>query len=664
MTNLTDTKIGKRLAASQVNELMDIIKRLLGIAGYVNYDDDVIKLFAEIEEENKAVTRGDLNKIAQEREARLNKPSGNTSSTGDVREALDQIALAKSVVTEEKQKVFTDACNTNCFGLKVLQGKKNDYLLTWTTNAYEDREGETFTLKSLQEYVTANENNVDKGTYLFWHVPGSDFADIVAQAVTGKFLAEVGRFRKDNVGQAFKRFFLMFPDGHPEIAENGWGCSQGFVYQASDRKDGVYEWFDKKETTVLPLFEAANVFTLAEFGLGEKNMELSDKQKEAFEIIGQETGEQNLLQKILSIGKKRTQLLDDAGIASKQAKTKLEDGVEIPMRCYAYVPDEEKVSTWKLPFCNSETKKPTVARLGNAAAAIGPKGFMGNRVELPKADVAKVKAKLRSEYAKLGVAREDMPEGIKSMEVVVDELKARLVEKVKACSTDVREKMDSVLAEMEKAESDQVALVRQLSELIAQVENEEVRMALEKIVGAIQETLMPVEEEAEMEVETETEMPAEEEKSMTVESEVDEKVVASLVKSLQLDKLNELLAAQQKSIEENSEGLKAIADLVGAVEELVNKNKQLFERIEGLEGQVKDLSEKSVEVSEKTKELVKEDEVKIAEKQKRFTPFWGSSYQASKAAETVLSDDDAKQYNKPELPSAIAGMSKRIMGGK
>ena len=169
---------------------------------------------------------------------------------GNIRDALDEITKAKA------EKSF--------MGFKVLQGKSDDYLLTWTTNSYVDREGEAFKLESLEEFVKECDERDDKGVYQFWHVPGSDFADVVALTVSGKFLVEIGRFRKDKVGQAFKKFFLKYPDGHPAIAPMGWGCSHGFVYKASDREDKVYEWFDKKETTILPIEQAANIFTLME----------------------------------------------------------------------------------------------------------------------------------------------------------------------------------------------------------------------------------------------------------------------------------------------------------------------------------------------------------------------------------------------------------------
>lgn len=195
---------------------------------------------------------------------------GNFNVDPEVRQFLIENGYIKmnfeAPVLTDKGKRLLEQQNDNgkAFTLKVLNGNKNDYLMTWTTNAYTDREEETFTLKSIKEYVKQCDERENKGTYQFWHIEGSDFADIVAQTVSGKFLVEIGKFKKTDVGQAFKMFFSKYPNGHPDIAPNGWGCSHGFVYQKQDREDGVYEWFDKRETTILPLEEAANVFTLME----------------------------------------------------------------------------------------------------------------------------------------------------------------------------------------------------------------------------------------------------------------------------------------------------------------------------------------------------------------------------------------------------------------
>jgi hypothetical protein len=78
--------------------------------------------------------------------------------------------------------------------------------------------------------------------------------------VSGRFLVEVGVFDDTEVGKAFKQVFMDFPDGHPEVSPEGWGTSHGFKYRKEDRADGVYEWFDKEETSVLPMSAAANPY--------------------------------------------------------------------------------------------------------------------------------------------------------------------------------------------------------------------------------------------------------------------------------------------------------------------------------------------------------------------------------------------------------------------
>jgi hypothetical protein len=583
----------------------------------------------------------------------LGKRFANAIQKGKLREAVDAYRKANMNVS---QKNFEDNYNDFCFGFKVLQ---NGYLLTWTTNAYEDREKETFTLKSIKDYVERNIENDNKGTYQFWHIPGSDFGDILWQGVVGKFLVEIGKFREDEIGQAFKKFFTDNPDGCTDLAPIGWGTSHGFFYRKQDREDGIYEWFDKKETTVLPLQEAANIYTLAEFMLGEKSMDLNEKQIEAVNKIGMEVGMPSLLDKILGMGKKRTEALDGAGIASKQAVMKTDDGKEYPAKCYAYVPDPEAVDTWKLRMCAVGTTDITKEQLGAAAAAFSPGGFMGNKVELPSEDVEKVKRKLRSEYAKLKVPREDMPESIKSLEVEVKDVKEKIAEANKACATDLRKKMDSVLSEMEKQDSDSVALVRQLSELVAQVENEELRTQLEELVNMMSEMLKPAEEEEPTteEVVAETEAPVEEEMK-SEESHSDAEInVDEIAKALKLDELSALLEAHDKAIVESAEKAKSFDGVVSAIQELVEKNKQLFDEVEAVKEQLKQLGEKAVE-------LEKEDETKIAEKQVRYTPFWANRFQASKAAETVLSAEKEKEFSKPEVPDVIQSMTRKFYGGR
>ena len=57
--------------------------------------------------------------------------------------------------------------------------------------------------------------------------------------------------------------------------------------------------------------------------------------------------------------------------------TKREDGQDFPAEAFAFVPDKEKPSTWKLRLWDSLEEKETAAQIGRAVAALGPGGFRG-----------------------------------------------------------------------------------------------------------------------------------------------------------------------------------------------------------------------------------------------------------------------------------------------
>ena len=93
----------------------------------------------------------------------------------------------------------------------------------------------------------------------------------------------------------------------------------------------------------------------------------------------------------------------------EQAAMKTEEGESYPAAAFAYVPDPEKASTWKLRLWEDPEKKVTRPQLGKAAAALSPGGFRGQKVQIPTDDLSAVKRKIRSEYRKLDVDSEDIP---------------------------------------------------------------------------------------------------------------------------------------------------------------------------------------------------------------------------------------------------------------
>ncbi len=89
----------------------------------------------------------------------------------------------------------------------------------------------------------------------------------------------------------------------------------------------------------------------------------------------------------------------------KRGKTKDVDGKALPASSFAFVPDPEKPSTWKLPIHDAR-------HVGMAVAALGA-GFRGRKVQLPQADRTKVKARVRAAWRKFHPGDEEIPAAIK-----------------------------------------------------------------------------------------------------------------------------------------------------------------------------------------------------------------------------------------------------------
>jgi len=96
-------------------------------------------------------------------------------------------------------------------------------------------------------------------------------------------------------------------------------------------------------------------------------------------------------------------------------KYKTEDGKKFPASDYAYVPDPDKPSTWKLRLTSKPGGPPDPRIVGMAIAALG-EGFRGRKVQIPKKDLPKVKAKVRAAWLKANPdkSKKDMPSVIRN----------------------------------------------------------------------------------------------------------------------------------------------------------------------------------------------------------------------------------------------------------
>lgn len=89
--------------------------------------------------------------------------------------------------------------------------------------------------------------------------------------------------------------------------------------------------------------------------------------------------------------------------------TKREDGEDFPAQAFAYVPDPERPSTWKLRLWDSLSEKETRAQVSRAVQALSPSGFRGNRVQIPSEDLAAVKRKVLAAWRKVNEPDAEVP---------------------------------------------------------------------------------------------------------------------------------------------------------------------------------------------------------------------------------------------------------------
>lgn len=116
-------------------------------------------------------------------------------------------------------------------------------------------------------------------------------------------------------------------------------------------------------------------------------------------------------------------LLESEESTAVLEQTKTEDGEQFPAAAYAFVPDPEKPSGWKLRLWESVAKKETPSQVGAAVAAFSPGGFRGQQVEIPESEVAAVKARVRTAWRKVNPNKdpEDMPRHIREEMETLDD---------------------------------------------------------------------------------------------------------------------------------------------------------------------------------------------------------------------------------------------------
>ena len=167
------------------------------------------------------------------------------------------------------------------------------------------------------------------------------------------------------------------------------------------------------QTVYTPVQEAvdAKINQLAEAGANRV---------EVFNLHAVNDNLMKLLEKAKLTEAEAAPVLAEADVLIKKlaeaAPAKTEDGEQYPKAAFAYVPDPEKPSTWKLRLWEDPEKKVTRRQLGAAAAALSPGGFRGQKVQIPSEDLSTVKRKIRGAYRALDVPDEEIPRWVKEAE--------------------------------------------------------------------------------------------------------------------------------------------------------------------------------------------------------------------------------------------------------
>lgn len=184
-------------------------------------------------------------------------------------------------------------------GLKVAG---NAWLITWSNN-FEDRDGEIFTQKSIDQYVARVDRGIVPPPELWvWHTPGTRIGQASWVGRHGHFVLAAGEFDETPQAQAAKAYYQRHA--------HKTGVSHGFTFPATTFDGKHYHSFNTFEITLLPRDAEANRFTSLE---GVKAMALDEKKRANLEaVFGKEQAE-----KILNDLEARGKALEETGVAFK-----------------------------------------------------------------------------------------------------------------------------------------------------------------------------------------------------------------------------------------------------------------------------------------------------------------------------------------------------------
>jgi hypothetical protein len=174
----------------------------------------------------------------------------------------------------------------------------------WWSNNFEDRDGELFSEKAIDEYV----RRVDVGAVpppelWLWHTPGTRIGAAEWVGRIGHFACAAGKFDATDAGIAAQQHFGKSADN---------GMSHGFYYETDQKSDdGIYHQFNTFEISVLPREKAANPYTAFEEVF---DMEMSDEKRQ---WLAQVLGDSELTDRLITATEERSKAMEALDVRYK-----------------------------------------------------------------------------------------------------------------------------------------------------------------------------------------------------------------------------------------------------------------------------------------------------------------------------------------------------------
>lgn len=170
------------------------------------------------------------------------------------------------------------------------------------------------------------------------------------------------------------------------------------------------------------------------------------------EVVKRNINDTNLPDGVENNSEENLMALETAeAVDTAEAVTKREDGEDFPAEAFAYVPDRETPSTWKLRLWDSLAEKETVAQVSRAVSALRPSGFRGNKVQIPREDLSAVKRKIAAAWRKVNGPDRPVPDILKeSAEFEMEDFEDDILEVIENLNIDLSAASDVELEEADE----------------------------------------------------------------------------------------------------------------------------------------------------------------------------------------------------------------------